>query len=88
MNPSSIRFVLEALLHGAHMQMSLEVLHKDLKSDEHLDESSWVFRKCQRLQCCLADDVVILGAYTSAPVNVSAPLTILGRSDRDGVDRR
>ena len=38
MNPSSIRFVPEALLLGVHMQMTLEVLHKDLKSDEHIGE--------------------------------------------------
>ena len=54
MNPSSIRFVLEALLHGAHMQMSLEVLHKDLKSDERL----LFYRQCQRLQWHLEEVIL------------------------------
>ena len=58
MNPSSIRFVFEALLLGVHMQVTLEVLQKDVKSDEHLDEVVWVFRKCQRLQWHL-DEVVL-----------------------------
>ena len=60
MNPSSIRFVLP----GVHMQMTLEVLHKDLESDEHLDEVVLFFRKCQRLQWHL-NEVVLFSANVS-----------------------
>ena len=63
MNPFSIRFILEVLLLGVHMQVTLEVSYKDLKSNEHLDEAVLFFRRCQRLQCCLANDVVTLGVY-------------------------
>ena len=38
MNPFSIRFILEVLLLGEHMQVTLEVSSNDLKRNEHLDE--------------------------------------------------
>ena len=59
MNPSSIRFVLEALLHGAHMHMSLEVLRKDLKSDERLDESSCLIAMASRRSHFIFPQIVL-----------------------------
>ena len=43
MNPSSICFEFEAVLLGVHSQVTLEVLQKDVKSDEHLDEAVLLF---------------------------------------------